>query len=93
MKIYNLSHLIELRHWFHKNAEISLEEFNTSKRIMEELKLMGLKDSEIQIKAKTGLQVDIKGTGSPRNTPKTICLRADIDGLAIKENNPEIGTT
>ena len=39
------------------------------------------------VKAKTGLQVDLKGTGSPSEKSKIICLRADIDALPIKEKN------
>ena len=92
MKIYNLEHLKSLRKWFHKHAELSLKEFNTQKKIIEELKKIGILDSEIKKKANTGLQVDLKGTGSPAEKPKIICLRADMDGLPIKENNNSIGS-
>ena len=35
------SDIIELRHWFHENAELSNREFKTAKRIAEELKKIG----------------------------------------------------
>ena len=34
--------VIELRHWFHENAELSNREFKTSERIAEELRKIGL---------------------------------------------------
>ena len=86
----NISYYKELRQWFHKNAELSLVEFNTSKRIKEELLKLGIKEDEIQIKVKTGLQIDLRGTGEPSKNPKVICLRADIDGLPIEEKNNTI---
>lgn len=90
MKKFNLDDLIELRHWFHKNAELSLKEFKTSGRIKEELLKLGIRESEIQAKANTGLQVDLQGSGKPVAKSKIICLRADMDALPIKENNPNI---
>ena len=37
----NLDETIELRHWFHQNAELSNIEFQTAARIAEELKKIG----------------------------------------------------
>tara|TARA_B100000123_G_scaffold176585_1_gene131251 strand:- start:182 stop:496 length:315 start_codon:yes stop_codon:yes gene_type:complete len=37
----NLDETIELRHWFHQNAELSNREFKTAARIAEELKKIG----------------------------------------------------
>ena len=43
--------------------------------------------------AKTGLIVDIMGTGAPNKTgkgPKLVALRADLDALPMPENNPNL---
>lgn len=90
-ELFNLKNLIEVRRWFHKHAELSLKEFNTCQKLQEELKKIGVLSSEITIKVKTGLQVDLKGIGDPVKNPKIIALRADCDALPIKENNKEIG--
>ena len=90
MKLFDLNHLIASRHWFHANAELSLKEVNTSSRIIEELKRLKIPVKDISIKATTGVQVDIAGQGPPCLSPRTICLRADIDALPIIECNPNI---
>ena len=38
----NLYETIELRHWFHQNAELSNREFKTAARIADELKKLSL---------------------------------------------------
>ena len=47
----------------------------------------------MKVCAKTGLVVDIKGTG-PATKGKEEChnvaIRADMDGLPIPENNPDL---
>jgi len=73
--------VIELRHWFHENAELSNREFKTSERIAEELTKIGLKP-QIGI-AKTGVVAVLKG-GMPG---PVVALRADIDGLPVKERS------
>ena len=40
--------------------------------------------------AGTGLIVDIKGKGEPKGKDFCIALRADIDALPMKENNPDL---
>ena len=70
---------IELRHWFHQNAELSNREFKTSEKIAETLKEIGLKP-QTGI-AKTGVVAVLKG-GKPG---PVVALRADIDGLPVKE--------
>ena len=71
--------VIELRHWFHENAELSNREFKTSERIAEELRKIGL-NPQTGI-AKTGVVALLKG-GKPG---PVVALRADIDGLPVKE--------
>ena len=73
--------VIELRHWFHENAELSNREFKTSERIAEELINIGLKP-QTGI-AKTGVVAVLKG-GMPG---PVVALRADIDGLPVKERS------
>ena len=75
----NLEEIIELRHWFHQNAELSNREFKTSQRIAEELRKIGYKP-QTGI-AKTGV-VAILNEGKPG---PVVGLRADIDGLPVKE--------
>ena len=73
------SDVIELRHWFHQNAELSNREFKTAERIANELRKIGLKP-QTGI-AKTGVVAVLKG-GKPG---PVVALRADIDGLPVKE--------
>lgn len=70
---------IELRHWFHQNAELSNREFKTSERIAATLREIGL-EPQTGI-AKTGVVAILKG-GKPG---PVVGLRADIDGLPVKE--------
>ena len=71
--------MIELRHWFHQNAELSNREFKTADRIAEELKKIGLKPQTGV--AKTGVVAILEGA----KPGPVVALRADIDGLPIKE--------
>lgn len=75
----NEKDVIELRHWFHENAELSNREFKTAERIVAELKKIGY-DPQIGV-AKTGVVAILKG-GKPG---PVVALRADIDGLPVKE--------
>ena len=73
------SQVIEWRHWFHENAELSNREFKTSKRIAEILSDMGYKPQTNV--AKTGVVAILNG----KKRGPVVALRADIDGLPIKE--------
>ena len=76
----NKDYVINMRREFHKNPEPSFKEFNTSKRIKEELDKMGI---EYISCATTGVIATIKG-----NHPgKTIALRGDMDALSVTELN------
>ena len=75
----NLDETIELRHWFHQNAELSNREFKTAARITEELKKIGYEP--LTGIAKTGV-VAILNPGKPG---PVVGLRADIDALPVKE--------
>ena len=75
----NIEEIIELRHWFHENAELSNREFKTAERIAQELIKIGY--SPKTGIAKTGV-VAILNEGKPG---PVVGLRADIDGLPVKE--------
>lgn len=73
--------LVETFEWFHKNPELSFEEFETTKRIREILT-----DAEVELldlPLKTGLVAQITG-GQPG---PVIALRCDIDALPIQEES------
>lgn len=71
--------VIEWRHWFHENAELSNREFKTAERIASILKEIGY-EPQTGV-AKTGVVAILKG-GKPG---PVVGLRADIDGLPVKE--------
>lgn len=73
--------LIEWRHHFHQNPELSNREFKTAEKIAEHLKSLGL-EVETGI-ARTGVVALLKG-----DLPgKVVALRADIDALPVTERN------
>ena len=89
--LFNIDKLIEFRHWMHKNAELSLVEFNTHAKIKEYLiDTIGIPESCIETTVNTGLVVTLQGTAEPRGEKFCVALRADIDALPIQENNPEL---
>lgn len=69
----------EMRRHFHAHPELSFEEFETTKRVAQELKAMGI---EVQVRPEgTGLIGVVKG-----NRPgPCVALRADMDALNIDE--------
>lgn len=74
-------YIIEMRRHFHMHPELSMEEYETTKKIGEELEKMGIA-YEIPDK-KVGVIGLIEG-GKPG---KTVALRADIDALPIQQAN------
>jgi amidohydrolase len=73
------SQVVEWRRWFHENPELSNREFNTSARIAEILRDMGL-EPQTGI-AHTGIIAIIEG-GLPG---PLVAIRTDIDGLPVVE--------
>lgn len=73
--------VIDWRHDFHENPELSNREFNTAKKIEDHLRALGM-DVQTGV-AKTGvvglLVGDLPG--------KVVALRADIDALPVTERN------
>jgi len=72
--------LIKWRRLIHKNPELGFNETDTSDFITTKLKEFGI---EYERMCGTGVVGLIKGD----NKGKTLAIRADIDGLAIKEKN------
>ena len=70
------NYVVNLRKHFHQNPELSMEEWETSKRIKTELEEMEIPYIEL---AETGV-IGLVGKGEP-----VIALRADIDALKIDE--------
>ena len=73
-------YIIEMRRHFHQNPELSLEEFETTKKIVNELEKMGIEVSTFK-DGLTGCVGTIKGA----KEEKTLLLRADIDALSVHE--------
>nr|WP_321234096.1 amidohydrolase [uncultured Psychroserpens sp.] len=75
------SKVIEWRHHFHQNPELSNREFKTAEKIAAHLKSLGL---EVKTGVgKTGVVGILKGDQSG----KVVALRADIDALPVTERN------
>jgi len=70
--------IVSLRRHFHTYPERSTQEFNTQRKIMEELSLLGLTPQKI---ASTGVIADLQGA----LPGKTIAIRADIDALELQD--------
>lgn len=79
----NKDYILEMRRYFHMHPELSFEEFETTKKIAEELEKMGIPYEIPTEEPKTGVIGLIKG-GKPG---KTVALRADIDALNVTEQN------
>ena len=76
-------YLIGLRRYFHAHPEASLEEYETAKKIEEELDKSGIPHKRV---GDTGVYAWIDGTG-PEGTKgqRTMALRADTDALRMED--------
>lgn len=72
-------HLIALRRYFHAHPEPSLKEYETAKKIEQELDAYGIAHERV---GETGVYASIHGG---KGTGKVIALRADIDALAMDD--------
>lgn len=86
-------YLINLRRHFHSHPEVSLQEFETCKKIEEELDRFGiphqrLKDTAVYawIDGKKGL---LDSESQEQRAKAVVALRADIDALAMKDLKEE----
>lgn len=73
-------YLVGLRHYFHAHPEVSLKEFNTCKKIEEELDALLIPHKRV---GETGIYAWINGAGSDNS--RIIVLRADMDALAMQD--------
>ena len=73
-------YIIERRRFFHQIPELSFEEVETTKALVEELQAMGIEVETFP--DYTGLVGRIRGG----KEGKTVMLRADIDGLPMEEH-------
>ena len=74
--------LSETRRDFHMHPELSLEEFQTTKKIKKILSNMGITLQDLP-----NLEVGAVGIASGNSGGKTLALRADIDALPMAELN------
>ena len=72
-------YIISLRRWFHSHPELSMKEFETARRIEEELATIGVPTRRV---GGTGVLGTIQGR---RGIGKKILLRADTDALPIQD--------
>ena len=72
-------YIISLRRWFHRHPELSMKEFETAKRIEEELNAIGIPTFRV---GATGVLGTIRGKRGPG---RKIVLRADTDALPIQD--------
>ena len=77
------SELLETRYHLHMHPELSFEEYETSKFVINRLKEIGVDEIQEGV-AKTGVVGYIKGKNPEKHT---IALRADMDALPIVEQN------
>ncbi len=73
------AYIIALRRHFHSHPELSMREFETAKRIDEELKAVGIPTRRV---GETGVLGTIQGKRGPG---RKIVLRADTDALPIQD--------
>ncbi|MCE5256905.1 MAG: amidohydrolase [Spirochaetaceae bacterium] len=71
-------YVLGLRHDFHANPEVSMEEVRTSGIVVKELEKMGI---EVKRIGKTGVLGTLRGAAPG----KVVALRADMDALSVTE--------
>ncbi|WMI80513.1 M20 metallopeptidase family protein [Anaerotignum sp. MB30-C6] len=73
-------YIIEMRRYFHAHPEVSLQEYETCKKIEVELDALGIPHRRV---GETGVYAWIDGKKS--SDGKVVALRADIDALAMED--------
>lgn len=78
-------YVVGLRRYLHQHPELPKEEFETQKRIEQELDALGIAHRRV---AGTGVYAELTGTKpAPEGGERCIVLRADIDALPVTEEN------
>ena len=73
-------YLVSMRQYFHQNPELSMQEYETARRIEEELSAVGIPTQRV---GETGVLGIIRGK---KPGGKKIVLRADMDALPIQDS-------
>lgn len=81
--------MIKLRQKLHSYPENGFEEHVTIKLLGDTMENFGIDRKFMKKCAKTGLYVDIMGTGAAgkKKNVNVVALRTDLDGLPMPENN------
>lgn len=83
-----LEGLVALRRELHRHPEVGFQEHETRERMRAALLRTGLEPEAIKECARTGLVVDIRGTGEGEaRGVAMVALRTDLDALPMTENN------
>ena len=86
--------MIIVRRKIHAHPEGGFAEVVTRQTVTDTLLSFGVEPKCIKQVAKTGLIVDICGTGpktsKTQGSVRTVALRADMDGLPMPENNKKL---
>lgn len=69
----------EAYRWFHQHPELSMQEVQTTQRIMQELEASGISFTQV---SETGVVATIENGPGP-----VVALRADIDALPVRESS------
>ena len=77
-------YVVTLRRWFHQHPELAREENITAARIEQELDAIGVPHRRVAV---TGVYAEIEGTKPRDGEKRCIVLRADIDGLPVRQEN------
>ena len=77
-------YVVTLRRWFHQHPELAREENMTAARIEQELDAIGVPHRRVAV---TGVYAEIEGTKPGDGEKRCIVLRADIDGLPVRQEN------
>ena len=75
---------VALRRHFHRHPELSKQEFETARRIEEELDALGLAHRRVAV---TGVYAELTGTKPCEGPTRCIALRADTDALPVRQEN------
>lgn len=78
--------LVDFRRDLHQHPELSMEEYETTKKVASELDKLGV---PYRLTEPTGLIATIKGN----KEGKTVLLRADMDALSVQELNEGLSYT
>ncbi|MES2690537.1 MAG: M20 family metallopeptidase [Bacteroidota bacterium] len=74
--------IVAVRQHLHQHPELSFNEFNTQKYVIEQLGIIGIE--QVKVMADTGVVALIEGKDPGK---KTVALRGDMDALPITEQN------